>query len=211
MHLSRLRHGVADAGFTLIELLITISVLGIITVPIGNMVIDYFRNSAQASQRISASHDVQIANAYWQQDVASIGIRSSTYDTTNNTFPTVQSVNNPFPCSVPVGVASPLIVLGWNQYDTSGNATTINVAYATASSGTQLVRLHCTGTTLDSNVNLVDDLSATPTCDFGTGSYVGCGSNTATPASVSMKLTISDPAASGSYQVSLTGQRRQTG
>ena len=199
-----------DRGFTLVELLIAITIIGIITLPLGNLVIDYFRDSAQATQRLSTSHDVQIANAYWQGDVASLGVRSTTYDTANNTFPIVQSLNNSFPCSVPAGMSAPLIDMGWNQYNSSGQPTSINVAYVTASSGSQIVRLRCTGTSLDSTTYLVDNLVGTPTCDFGSG-YVSCGSNTSTPSSISIKLTLDDPGAGGTYTAILAGQRRQNG
>lgn len=209
MHLIRSR--ASDRGFTLVELLIAVSIIGLITVPVGNFVINYFRNSAQSTQRLNTSHDIQTANAYWQEDIASLGVRSTSYDTSNNTFPTLQSLNNAFPCGLPSGVSSPLIVIGWNEYDTSGQPSAVNVAYATASSGAQLVRLRCNGSTLASTTYLVDNLVATPTCDFGSG-YASCGSNAGTPSSISIKLTLDDPAEiAGTYTAILSGQRRQNG
>jgi prepilin-type N-terminal cleavage/methylation domain-containing protein len=67
-----------DAGFTLVELLVVIAIMGVVTVPVANFVIGYFRNSTQAAQRLSVSHDIQIASAYFSQDVANTGLRMGT-------------------------------------------------------------------------------------------------------------------------------------
>src|SRR4051812_8479060 len=94
-----LKRARGDEGFTLIELLVAIVLLGIISVPLSNLVIQYFRNETSATGRLSQSHDAQITNAYWQQDVSSIGIRKP-FDPVTNTFPFDPSVNiTPFPCS----------------------------------------------------------------------------------------------------------------
>lgn len=205
------RWGPRDAGFTLVELLITISILGVITLPLGNLIIDYFRNSTQATQRFAASNDAQVANVYWQQDVGSLGVRSSSYDAANHTFAFQQSVNPTFPCATPAG-STQLVVIAWTQYDVNdGSATPIAVDYVTQGSGSTLVRLHCTGTTLDSALNLASGLTAVPSCDFGTGAFVACSTGSGTPSVVSMRLSIADPGGNGTpFVVTLTGQRRQT-
>ena len=68
----------ADDGFTLVELIIVILIIGVITVPLGNIVLGYLRNADETTARMLESHDAQIASAYWAQDVASIGVRSPT-------------------------------------------------------------------------------------------------------------------------------------
>jgi prepilin-type N-terminal cleavage/methylation domain-containing protein len=207
------RRNPRDGGFTLIELLIVIVILGVITLPLGELLITYFRNTTQTTLRLNESHDGQVTNAYWQQDVASVGVRGP-WDSANNTFPLAQSVNTGFPCSLPAGVASPFVVLAWDQFDSAGAPTRISVAYATQASGKQLVRLHCTTTTLDSNVVLAHNLASVPavTCAGpGGSSCTGGGANV--PATISLPLSIHDssPANTGAtYVVTFIGQRRQT-
>jgi prepilin-type N-terminal cleavage/methylation domain-containing protein len=209
MQLSK-RRG-ADAGFTLIELLLVIVIMGILTIPLGNLVIGYFRNTTQTTLRLNESHDAQIVNAYWQQDVASIGIRGG-FDTAQQTFPLQQSVNIAFPCGVPAGVTSPFVVLAWNTFDAAGNATLVSVGYATASSGMQLVRLQCTTSTLDSSAVIAHNLVSVPTvtcAGSGGNSCVGTGANV--PTTISLDLSVRDKADTGSpYSTTLVGQRRQT-
>ena len=67
----------ADDGFTLVELLLAIVMLGIIIVPLANMVINALRQTDQSSGRLAESHDAQISAAYWAADVSSIGTRST--------------------------------------------------------------------------------------------------------------------------------------
>ena len=67
------------------ELVVTVVILGIIVVPLTGVVLAYLRNTVDTEARLTESHDVQFAAAYWQRDVASIGVRSSTYDPANVT------------------------------------------------------------------------------------------------------------------------------
>jgi hypothetical protein len=151
------------------------------------------------------SHDEQIAAAYWQQDVSSLGVHGA-WDSATGTFPVQNSVNTTLGCTLPSGTV--LVTLAWNQYDSSGNATLNGAAYLTQ--GTNLVRVHCAGTTADSTATLAHDLSGTPTCNFGSGA-VACSSGSGTPATVSLNLSISDASGKGQpYSITLTGQRRQT-
>jgi prepilin-type N-terminal cleavage/methylation domain-containing protein len=174
-----------DDGFTLIEMLVAIVIIALIMVLLAEVILGYLRNTDVTTARLAESHDQQIAAAYWQQDVSSVGVRSS-YDSTSHSFPMVQSVNNPtFPCA---SGGTRLVVLSWNQYDSSGTAIVISVAYA--QDGTQLVRTHCKSSTVDSTVVLAHNLvSASASCT-----------------SSRCDLTIDDQ----SYSVTLTGQRRQT-
>jgi prepilin-type N-terminal cleavage/methylation domain-containing protein len=200
-----------ESGFTLIELLLAIVMLGIIIIPVTGMVIAYFRDTTQTTLRLNESHDAQVVGTYWEQDVASIGVRGA-FDSTQQTFPLQQSVNTSFGCAVPSGVSAPFVVLAWNTFDASGNATLINVGYATASSGTQLVRLLCAAGTLLSNKVIAKDLNATPTVACaGTAGSSCIGNGASVPAKVTLSLAIRDPADTTSpYSVALDGQRRQS-
>jgi prepilin-type N-terminal cleavage/methylation domain-containing protein len=194
-----------DGGFTLVELLVTIVILGVIALPLANVVINYFLNSSTATARMGESHDEQIAATYWQQDVSSLGVRGA-YDSASGTFPTQSSVNTTLPCTLPSGTL--VISLSWNQYDASGNATSVAAAYL--KQGTSLIRVHCTGSTVDSTATVAHDLAATPTCNFGSGA-VACSSGSGTPSSITLNLSVSDPSGKGQpYSIALTGQRRQT-
>jgi prepilin-type N-terminal cleavage/methylation domain-containing protein len=197
-----------EDGFTLIELLIAIVIIGIISLPLGNAVESYFINTSTTTARLNASHDAQIAAAYWQQDAASLGVRSSTYNESTKTFDLQPSMNLAFPCSLPAG-STKLVVLAWNQYDTDGNATTIKVAYAT--SGTKLLRLQCTNSTPGDTTTLTHYLSATPLCSADGGAFGTCTLITGTPDSLSLMLTIQDPSGKDQpFPLTLNGQRRQT-
>lgn len=200
----------ADGGFTLIELLVAISIIGVILVPLTNVVIDYLLNSTSASARLSASHDAQIAAAYWQQDVSSLGVQS--YDSASGKFVYQTSVNNSTigDCSVPAG-ATKLISLDWYSYpDASGNPTQVVVTYVTESSGSELVRMQCSGGSLVSSATLTHQLNAAPTCTFD-GTASACASYTGSPSTIGLTLSISDPSGNGQpYTVTIVGQRRQT-
>jgi prepilin-type N-terminal cleavage/methylation domain-containing protein len=206
MHVRRARRR-DDRGFTLVELLVSIVILGIIAVPLANVVIDYLLNTASVSARLSESQDEQIAAAFWQQDVSSTGLRGA-YDATSGTFPLAQSVNVTFPCAEPGG-STQVATLTWNQYDTSGNPTQITVAYV--KQGTHLLRLQCTGTTLNSTTTLARYVNGTPTLSC-TGSGSGCtGSGANVPTTISLTMNVADQVSTGQpYTVTLTGQRRQT-
>lgn len=196
-----------DDGFTLVELLIAVVIIGVISVPLADVVIEYFLNASTTTARLTESHDEQIAATYWQRDVASIGIRSP-YDPATQTFPLDPSVNTVFPCSLPAG-ATQLIVLSWDQYDASGTPTSISIAYATSSA--KLIRVRCAGTTPTSQAVLAHNLSATPTCSVDGATFQACSGISGTPNQLSLKLNIADPSGKGQpYTVTLTGQRRQT-
>jgi hypothetical protein len=80
----------------------------------------------------------------------------------------------------------------------------------TKASGTQLIRLQCTGGS-ETQATLTHDLNATPICSFDGGAYGPCSGNTGTPSTISLKLSVSDASGKGQpYSVILTGQRRQT-
>jgi prepilin-type N-terminal cleavage/methylation domain-containing protein len=209
------RRAAADGGFTLIELLVTVVILGLVSMPLMNVVLGSFSNSASTRARLAESHDEQIAAGYWQQDAAGTGIRAASYDPAGSTFPLLQSVGVAFPCALPAG-ATAVAVLGWNRYDGTGTATRITVAWATAAAGTEtrLLRLHCTGSTLDATAVLAHTLDPAnpPVLSCAGSAGTSCtGAGTAVPSTLNLRLTIKDPSGRGQpYAVTLTGQRRQT-
>jgi prepilin-type N-terminal cleavage/methylation domain-containing protein len=215
----RLRRG-AD-GFTLVELLVAIAILGIITVPLSNVVIAYLRNTDATTARLIESHDAQISSAYWAQDVASIGARSTT-----SPFGFNQSVETGvaynlglYPCG-PAGTPSAIVRLAWDDSSGPGAATLVRVAYVrqAAPGQTQLTELHrlrCVGSTaVVSDVTIAHDLDpATPPTVACPTTTAECtpGPPTTVPKSITLTLAIKDPKnLGGAYVVWLTGQRRQS-
>jgi prepilin-type N-terminal cleavage/methylation domain-containing protein len=209
-----------DEGFTLIELLIAIVIIGIIAVPMGNVIIGYLHTTNATTGRLTESHDAQLTAAYFQQDVGSVGVRDYTDTTTPAGFK--QSIEvaaaaggGLYPC----GTAGPaLIRLAWDDFTTGPSTSPIQVraAYVLQSvpgqSQLALHRVVCKGSaSVASDTVLAHDVvSASVGCPSTTAT---CGhSGAALPLTVSLTLTIHD-SNSGSavnYVVVLTGQRRQT-
>jgi prepilin-type N-terminal cleavage/methylation domain-containing protein len=198
-----------ERGFTLIELLVTITILGVIAVPLGAALITFFRNTDETTDRFSESHDAQIAAAYFAQDVASLGRR----DWTDAPYPLAQSVevNLPsgagaFPCG---NAGTTLVRLLWDDPTAAKTPTVVRVAYVlqTVDGEQQLHRLRCVG-----DANPVVDLVLAHNVD--SVSPVTCSSS-CTSAEVPQTVTLvvhlrakgtSDPL----LDITLTGQRRQT-
>jgi len=210
----RLRRG-AD-GFTLVELLVAIVILGIITVPLSNVLIGFFRSADATTARLIESHDVQIATAYWAQDVASIGTRSMT-----SPFALNQSVETDvaynaglYQCGA-AGTPNAIVRLAWDDSSGPGAATLVRVAYVVqaAPGQTQLTELHrlrCEGSTaVVSDVTIAHDLD--PLTSPALVCSTSCTASPAVPKSLTLTLKIQDPKNLGvAYGVSLTGQRRQS-
>jgi prepilin-type N-terminal cleavage/methylation domain-containing protein len=207
----RLRRG-AD-GFTLVELLVAIGLLGIISLPLTNVVIGYLRNTDATTARLVESHDAQISSAYWAQDVASIGTRSTTAP-----YPLNQSVwagaSSLYVCPA---AGTRIVTLAWDDFTSAGTRTVIQVVYVvqTVSGQTELHRVRCQGSAaVVTDVTLAHDLdpSTPPTVAcLGTsgGSCAAAGADV--PKSVTLTLTIRNPKNLGAaYVVTLTGQRRQS-
>jgi prepilin-type N-terminal cleavage/methylation domain-containing protein len=199
-----------ESGFTLVELVVTITILGIIVVPLANFFLSYLRNYTTTQDRISDSHDIQIATAYVSQDIADTGLHDA-----NPPYSLKQSV---WVTSLPgsycgQGSGTTILVLSWDAWSVTGTPssptgtdTPSSVAYVNES-GT-LHRLYCaSGTTVSSDATLVHGLqSASVQCSST------CDANTP-PARISLTLSIATgPAdkAAPSAPVVLTGQRRQS-
>lgn len=208
----RLRRG--EDGFTLIELLVAIVILSVITVPLGGVLIGFFRNADATTARLIESHDAQIASAYWAQDVASIGTRSpaSPYALTQSVETSVTYGSSLYPCGA--AGTTPLVTLAWDDFTGPGAATVVRVAYVVQAS--ELHRLRCNGSAAAvSDVTLAHDL------DPSTLPAVACSTDCtgapavppvpAVPNTVTLTLHLKDPGNPGAaYAVALTGQRRQS-
>ena len=202
-----------EEGFTLIELLVTVVIVGIIVTGLAGVIISYLKVTVASQSRITESQDVQFAAAYWQRDVASIGVR--TYDSTSKSFNLAQSVDVTLPsgCTLPSGTR--VVTLAWSRYDTTvstDSPTLVTVSYVAQATGStyRLLRVRCTGGSVSSTVTVSRTLRAVPTvaCDV---SCTGTGANV--PNVVSLSLSVLDPENRGSttqYDMTLSGERRQT-
>lgn len=209
-----------DDGFTLVELLLAIIIIGVITVPLADVVIGYLHNTDATTARLLASHDVQITSAYWAQDVASIGTRSTDDSLSQSVIRGSDAWTDPnrFLCGAG---GTPIVRLAWDEFTwdpilTKFTKTLVQVAYVRPTSTTEMHRLLCKGSaTVASDVTLAHELSTTPT--------VSCSNPTdceaaPAPKTVTLNLSLKDPGNSfkdpvtnaGVYVVQLTGQRRQS-
>jgi prepilin-type N-terminal cleavage/methylation domain-containing protein len=206
-----------ERGVTLVEVLVAIVVIGIIAVPLGNALLTYLQHTDDVGRRLSASHDAQIAAAYFAHDVQSVGTRNWTA----HPYPLAQSiatgaaVSDPtFGCG-PVGTPAAVVTfLGDNPTSAAGTPGVMRVAYVVVTSGgeRQLRRMTCVGnSTATSTVvvahNLDRDLTGNPAVRVTCSST--CTSATV-PQYVTMVLRIQDSANAGTFTVTLTGQRRQS-
>lgn len=203
-----------DAGFTLVELLMTIVVLGIIAAPLGGVVLTYLKNTDATTARMSESHDALLAASYFAQDVQAVGLRGAYTSTAEPALlPSVTTgVAAPGGCG-PAGTPA-AVGLAWDDFADSGVAsrTQVHVTYVVV--GSELHRVVCRGTAAPvQNVvarNLVAPFTAV-TCTDAAGNPMTC-TDPAVPDRVELALTIQD-AGNGTgtpYEVTLTGQRRQT-
>jgi prepilin-type N-terminal cleavage/methylation domain-containing protein len=200
-----------DGGFTLVELIVAILIIGVITVPLGNVVVGYLRNMDATTARLMESHDIQIASAYWAQDVASLGTRSPTSPYLLNQS-VWEGASSLYSCST---AGTVIVSLAWDDFSGPGAAATVvQVAYvARATPGktelTELHRLRCNGSsTVVSDVTLSHDLDpdALPTLSCSTT----CTS-ASPPTTLTLTLALTDlKHLYGAYSVTLVGQRRQS-
>jgi prepilin-type N-terminal cleavage/methylation domain-containing protein len=207
-----------DDGFTLVELLVTIVILGIIVAPLSAVVITYLRNTDSTSARMSESHDAQMAASYFSQDVQSVGMRGDYGSTAEPTF--VASIDvgaaagsSFFPCA-PAGTPAAVVAIGSDDFADATDESRFHTYVAYVVEGSELHRFVCTGSTLSAQGTLAHDLVApfaAVSCANAAGSSMSCTGSTL-PATVSLALTIQDPDSGSStpYEVTLTGQRRQT-
>jgi prepilin-type N-terminal cleavage/methylation domain-containing protein len=160
---ARRRAGRADeAGFTLVEVMLASTISAVITSVIATAVIVSLRNADATSNRLSVSHDAQIAQSWFTTDAQSADGADTDFSGTGT-----------------CGSSTPVLVLRWasraafppNDY----RVVTYGVNVDGPTGERQLVRESCQGTTgyaslaLTETVVLAHDLLGTPvpTCTYG--------------------------------------------
>jgi prepilin-type N-terminal cleavage/methylation domain-containing protein len=198
-----------ERGFTLIELLITISLMGVVSLALGDLLIGALREMSATSDRMDLSQDAQLGAVYFAQDVAAVGVRDYTAATAGSTLPFKPSVQlnaaddaggascGPLPTSV-------LRLLSDDWTIPTSRRTAVVAYYLQAG---ELHRATCLGpaTTPVSDVVLVENVvpgSVTVTCS------TACAA-TALPESISLRLVANKPTV-GDYEIVLSGLRRQS-
>jgi len=210
--INRVRRLSDDSGFTLVELIAAIVIMGVITIPLGNFMLEYLQNTTDSQARISDSHDMQIAAAYFSQDVSNMGLRDASYNFQASAWrPDAATLPAQY-CGQSSG--NLVLLLKWNAVNTTtaaGGVTTeaapkvSSAAYVNESGS--LHRLYCdSSNSTTSDTPLVDSLSsAAATCDNTTT----CDTVTP-PSTITLNLVIAsagDRASPGS--VPLIEHRRQ--
>jgi prepilin-type N-terminal cleavage/methylation domain-containing protein len=203
-----------DRGVTLIELLMAVVLLTIIMVPLANALIVFFRNTDATNDRLAASHDAQIAAAYFAQDVQSIGL----HDWTSAPYPFKQSVAEnsklllTYQCFLTgAGAQDPRILLAGDNPSTASATPAVTVV-SYVISGKELHRLRCdAGGTVLENIVVAHNLAASPvvTCTNAAGATQSCA-GPPVPQYISMRLEIRVDGSADTLTVNLVGQRRQT-
>src|SRR5256885_1094795 len=164
-----------DSGFTLVEVLLVIVILGVIMVPLADMVLGALRQTDQSSGRLAESHDAQISAAYFAADVASIGTRSTVDPLDPQLLQSVETnvaynAGN-YRCGT-AGTPAAVVRFAWDEVAAGPPVTTtvVRVAYVVQPAGARstLHRLRCNGSaTPVSDTVLAHDLVTAPTvqCD----------------------------------------------
>jgi prepilin-type N-terminal cleavage/methylation domain-containing protein len=209
----------AESGLTLVELLVVIAILGIIALPLGNAMIAFFQHENDTNQRLAVSHDVQIASAYFSQDVASIGVHNWGADG----FPPLPSVEVDVGPQAglswcgPAGTPVEKVRMAWDDPTSpTANPQVRRVAYVVETVGgeRQLHRLECNGPA--QSPTLLSDIVLAHNLDPSFAPTVTCTPNPSctppgTPQTVTLQFKLhatnsSEPAVT----VTLTGTRRQS-
>jgi prepilin-type N-terminal cleavage/methylation domain-containing protein len=208
------RNGRTDHGVTLLEVLIAIVISGIIMIPLANTLLNFIDSTDETTNRLAESHDVQIAAAYFAQDVQSLGAR----DWDSWPYPLQQSVELDAPATgglYPCGeLATPdaVVRLAWDDpQDATSAPAVVRVAYVVVVTATerQLHRITCVDSaTPVADIVVVHNLDPTDPVVICSSACTGAP---AVPAWITLRLTIRSAGSSGTaVVVDLTGQRRQT-
>ena len=202
-----------DRGVTLPEVLVAVTILAIIIVPLGDALIGYVRNTDATTRRVSESHDIQVATAFFADDVRNLGVR----DWTTPALPLQQSVNA-FQCT---GTGTHVVTLAGSSPETATRIVSATYVVRTVGGETQLVRMSCyrpvgsngvVGAEIadagGSGTVVVHNLVAAPT--LGCVPILCTGVGPAVPQTVTLTLSVKHPQNSVATPVTLTGVRRQT-
>jgi prepilin-type N-terminal cleavage/methylation domain-containing protein len=208
-----------EDGFTLVELLIVVVILGVVIAPLTVGIILFLRNTDQTSDRMSESHDAQIAAAYFAQDVRNSGLRNwndldTPYGPVQAIELNVDATGGLHPCGTSeTGPA--LVRFAWDDLVDSSRA--MRVAYVVA--GRELHRITCdpSGAITSQQVMAHNLDPASPpvvSCWNRAGAAVASCDTVTTnvanhTASVRLVLTLRAPSSTSPYQVTLVGERRQ--
>jgi len=193
-----------------VELLVAIAILGVITIPLGNVVIGYLRSTDATTARLLRSHDIQIASAYWEQDVASIGQRNAQ----RVLQPSIQppAMTSESHCTSTGTIAT----FTWDEFaNATDPATVVTVAYrVTYDSVSKQCELHrVRSTSPATDVVLVHHLnpatSPNLTCFLANGNSTDCTTVPTANEVVKLNLSLTDPGSqAGVWGVTLSGERR---
>ncbi|TDU91688.1 prepilin-type N-terminal cleavage/methylation domain-containing protein [Kribbella voronezhensis] len=203
----RLKRG--ERGFTLVELLITISLMGVITLALGDLLISALREMSATSDRMDLAQDAQLGAAYFAQDVAAVGLRDYTAGAVDSTLPFKESVQVNAAADAGGATCGPLptSVLRLLSDDWSIAATRRTAVVAYYLQGGDLHRATCISpaTVPASDVVVVQNVvpaSVSVTCST---------SCTALPVPVAITLhLVANKPTIGDYAIALSGLRRQS-
>jgi prepilin-type N-terminal cleavage/methylation domain-containing protein len=145
-----------DAGFTLVEVMMASTLSAVVTAVIATAVIVSLRNADATGNRLSVSHDAQLAQSYFTTDARSTDGADTDFSGTGT-----------------CGTSAPVLVLRWTSRAASPPNDYRVVTYGTVDDATtgerRLVRETCAGTTGFTTLTpgatqvLAHDLLGTPT------------------------------------------------
>ena len=180
---------------------------GIIIMPLGDAMIGFIRNTDATTRRMIESHDIQIATAYFAQDIQNLGVRDWSSPTfalrSRSTTPAIRAP----------GWRHDRHQLAWDDpTSVSGPPTVVRVNYVVRDVGGehQLRRLLCRGSaTVESDLVSCINLVGTPrppTCCESYERYRRQRAAAGDPHRDHQAPGQHQP----TYPLTLTGQRRQT-
>ena len=77
----------------MLELLVTIAIMGVVTLPLADLLIGALKQMTATSDRMDRTDDARLASAYFARDVASVGLRDYGAAVPGGSLPFKQSVD----------------------------------------------------------------------------------------------------------------------
>jgi prepilin-type N-terminal cleavage/methylation domain-containing protein len=196
-----------ERGFTLIELLITITLMGVVSLALSDLLIGALREMSATSDRMDLSQDAQLGAVYFAQDVAAVGLRDYTAGTASLPFKQSVQLNAPDDAGGTSCGPLPTSVLRLLSDDWTVPITRRTAVVAYYLQGGDLHRATCLSptTTPVSDVVVVQNVvpsSVTVTCS------TSCTA-AAVPTAITLHLVANKPSV-GDYPIALSGLRRQS-